>query len=94
MDIGLPYYHFFEEQTYKLSKAQLGLDPKEVDEHLTAIQDAIINDPHAEPWSLPLATRPGVRVAVSDATHHAPNALRVLFRVEGDGIKWLHVERR
>lgn len=93
-----PRYEFREESSFQLCKGKLFLvaemDGREIDEHLFAIQDAIVNDPFAEPWSRPLVSRPGVRVAVSDPTDASPNALLVLFRVEGSLIKLLHVEKR
>jgi hypothetical protein len=90
----VPAYVFREEESFTLAQAQLDLPADVVDEQVWAIQDAIVNDPVAGPWSVPLQSRPGIRVAVSSEVDHAGFALRVLFRVEGNVIKLLHVERR
>ena len=94
MDLNVPRYEFVEGESFTLAKAVLGVDPGGFDDHLFAIQDAILSDPYQEPWSVPLRASPDVRVAVSDATDHSPTALRVLFTVRGSKIILLHVARR
>jgi hypothetical protein len=73
-----------------------GVSEQEIDEHLHAIQDSILPDPFQAPWSVPLHDDDphGARVAISSATPAEPNALLVLFRVEGDMIQLWRVRAR
>lgn len=93
-----PSYEFREEGLFERDRAKLvaeGVSEHEIDQHLFAIQDAIRPDPFAEPWSRELQTEnPGTRFAVSSATPAEPNALLVLFRVEGNLIKLERMRRR
>lgn len=72
--------------------ANLGLAPDDVDDHLRAIEEQLLDDPIL--WSGHLPSDPSIRIAVSDSTPHSPNALRVTFRVEGTKIVRLGVEPR
>lgn len=94
-----PRYFFREEHLFERDHANLvaeGVSEQEIDQHLHAIQDAILADPFQEPWSAPLhEDNPhGTRVAVSSATPSEPNALRVVFRVDGDMIQLWRVRKR
>lgn len=85
-------FDFRDDTSFELAKAKLGLTVEEVDEHMWAIEMMLLDDPVA--WSAPLPGNPSLRVAVSDSTPHSPNALRVIFRINGTIIERLHVERR
>ena len=87
-----PRYTFREEKTFRAAKARLGLPAKQVDEHLWAIQDALLAD--TLNWSYGFADQEAVRVAVSEPTPYSPAPLRVVFRVEGDTVTLLTVARR
>ena len=93
-----PPYGFREGEWFPRDRARIvaqGVSAQEFDAHLFAIQDAIGPDPFAEPWSAPVPNNPlGLRSAVSDATPAEPNALLILFRVEGDLIKLERVRKR
>lgn len=94
-----PAYCCREEDLFKRDRAKLveeGISEQEIDEHLHAIQDAILPDPFEAPWSTPLhdADPRGTRGAVSSATPSEPNALHVLFRVKGVTIELWRVRRR
>lgn len=93
-----PKFFCREEPLFQRDRQRLvdaGITEQEIDSHLLAIQDSIGPDPFAEPWSLSLPTaNPGTRFAVSDATPAEPNALLVLFRVEGTVIKLERVRKR
>lgn len=92
-------YEFREEDLFQRDRARLaaeGISDDEFDNHLFSIQDSIRPDPFREPWSRPLNpdNPSGNRIAVSDATEAEPNALKVIFRVEGDLIRLWRVRRR
>ncbi len=92
-----PPFAFVEEDEFRDDKEALfaeGVTPQEFDSHLFAIQDSVVNDPFAEPWSRPVPDEPGFRSAVSSATPAEPNALVVVFRVDGDLIRLCHVRLR
>jgi hypothetical protein len=94
-----PRYFFREEHLFARDRANLiaeGVSEQEIDAHLHAIQDAILPDPFQAPWSAPLydADPRGTRVATSSATPSEPNALRVVFRVDGDMIQLWRVRKR
>lgn len=93
-----PQYEFQEQELFARDRAALvaeGVTEHEIDQHLFAIQDALRPDPLAEPWSRALPTEnPGNRVAVSDGTPAEPNALLVVFRVDGRLIKLERMRRR
>lgn len=93
-----PRYEFEEQELFRRDREALvaeGVSEQEIDSHLFAIQDAVGPDPFAEPWSrrVPMENL-GTRSAVSDATPAEPNALQVLFRVDGKLIKLWRVRRR
>lgn len=94
MGLAGPRYGIREEKSFEEAKVKLWLTEKELDDHLFAIQDAILPDPFAEPWSVASRLNPDIRVAVSDATDAFPDAIRILYRVEGNMICLLHVELR
>lgn len=84
---------------FKRDRAKLvaeGVSEREIDQHLDAIQEAILRDPFQAPWSTPLhdGDPRGTRTAVSSATLSEPNALRIVFRVEGDLIQLWRVRKR
>jgi hypothetical protein len=91
-------YEFREEDLFRRDRERLvadGVSEQEIDSHLFAIQDSIRPDPFEEPWSRPLpSANPGTRSAVSSATPAEPNALLVLFRVEGSVITLWRMRRR
>lgn len=90
-----PAYFFREEHLFERDRASLvaeGVSEQEIDEHLHAIQDAILHDPLQGPWSVPLDH--DNRAAISDATPSEPNALLVVYRVVGDMIQLWRVRRR
>jgi hypothetical protein len=91
-------YEFQEQDFFRRDRERLiaeGISEQEFDSHLFSIQDCLRPDPFAEFASVPLLTEnPGNRVAISDATPAEPNALRVVFRVEGQLIKLWRVARR
>ncbi len=87
-----PSFDFRDEPSFEASKASLGLSESEIDEHMWAIENMLLDGP-AE-WSAPLPSDPGLRVAVSDSTPHSPHALRLVIRIDGTIIERLHVERR
>ncbi len=94
-----PAYCFREEDLFKRGRAKLvaeGVSEQEIDEHLHAIQDAILPDPFEAPWSTPMRDDDprGTREAVSSATPSEPNALHILFRVKGGIIELWRVRRR
>jgi len=90
-----PRYFFREEHLFSRDRARLvaeGVSEQEIDEHLHAVQGAILPDPFQEPWSVPLDH--GNRAAISDATPSEPNALLVVYRVVGDMIQLWRVRKR
>lgn len=87
-----PRYSFREEATFVAAKDRLRIDPKEVDEHLWAIQDALLAD--VLEWSYGFAGQELVRVAFSEPTPNSPIPLRVLFRIEGETVALLTIGRR
>lgn len=87
-----PRFDFRDEPSFEVSKASLALSGSEIDEHMWAIENMLLDGPAK--WSVPLSTNPGLRVAVSDSTPHSRHALRLVFRIEGTIIERLHVERR
>jgi hypothetical protein len=94
-----PRFFFREEHLFTRDRAKLvaeGVSEQEIDEHKSAIEAQISPDPFQAPWSAPLHDDDprGTRVAVSDATPSEPNALRVVFRVEGDMIQLWRVRKR
>lgn len=92
-----PRYELREEDLFARDRADLvadGVTEQEIDGHIAAVEEAILRDPLAEPWSVWLDKRVGTRVAVSDATPSEPNALLIVFRVEGELIQLWRVRRR
>lgn len=87
-----PGYEFRDESTFELARGNLGLSEDEIDDHLRQIEQTLLKDPVE--WSGYLASNPLLRTAVSDSTSHSPNALRIIFRINGTIIERLHVERR
>lgn len=94
-----PSYSCREEDLFKRDRAKLvaeGVSEQEIDEHLHAIQDAILPNPFEAPWSTPLHDDDprGTREAVSSATPSEPNALHILFRAKGAIIELWRARRR
>jgi hypothetical protein len=94
-----PRYFFREEHLFERDRVKLvakGVSEQEIDAHKLAIEEQIAPDPFQAPWSAPLYQEDprGTRVAVSDATPSEPNALLVVFRVEGDMIQLWRVRLR
>jgi hypothetical protein len=87
-----PRYEFADELGFADSRAALGLSDSEIDEHMWAIENMLLDDPIL--WSAPAPDDPDVRVAVSSATPHSPNPLRIAFWIDGTIIRRIKVGRR
>lgn len=94
-----PPYFFQEEELFQRDRARLGererMSDQEIDVHVFAIQDMIMDDPFREPQSHELPQEPaGTRVAVDEPTPFEPNALMIVYRVEGQAIRLWRVRKR
>ncbi|MGA2455667.1 MAG: hypothetical protein ABSG93_19350 [Solirubrobacteraceae bacterium] len=94
-----PPYSFREEHLFARDRARLveeGISEQEIDAHKLAIEMQILPNPFEWPWSAALdADDPtGTRVAISEPTESEPNALTILYRVEGTMIRLWRVRRR
>lgn len=87
-----PAYTFVESDTFRDAKGSLPLAARIFDEHLWAIQDMLLDGPFR--WSVEVPGRPGLRLAVSDATPYSRTAIRVLFRIAGEVIELLDADLR
>ena len=94
-----PPFYFREEDLFRRDRERLvahgEVSEQDIDAHVFAIQDAIVNDPFREPQSRPLpGETPGTRTAVSEPTPYAPVALIIVYRVEGSAIRLWRVRER
>jgi len=94
---ALPQFALREEESFRQDRLALvasGMTEPEIDEHVRAMEFAILPDPYAAPWSQPLPDDPGRRHAVSDPTPAEPNGLVAVFSVDGEFIAWERLSRR
>jgi hypothetical protein len=87
-----PQYEFADTPSFIESKAQLGLSESEIDDHMWAIENMLLDGPIQ--WSVPAGDDPEMRVAVSDSTAYSPVALRIVFFLDGRIIRRVRVGRR
>jgi hypothetical protein len=94
-----PPYAFQEEELFAAGRARLvreGVSEQEIDVQVMGIQLAIMPNPFEAPWSQPLDENDpeGKRSAVSSATPAEPNAVMVVFTLEGELIRLWAIRRR
>jgi hypothetical protein len=87
-----PRYSFVQTGSFKIYKAGLGLSDDVIDPHIWAIEAMLSDGP--EEWSVRAPHSLQDRIAISEPTEYSPIALRVVFRIEGDVIKFIAVGLR